>query len=66
MVQEPLLQHLSLSERAGRNRPTFNLAKQTARLTSVRSPSMKTLTAGTLAFIEMHTERVLQPTLPLW
>jgi hypothetical protein len=24
------------------------------------------LTAGTLAFIEMHTERVLQPTLPLW
>jgi len=24
------------------------------------------LTSGTLAFIEMHTERVLQPTLPLW
>jgi hypothetical protein len=24
------------------------------------------LTDGTLAFIEMHTERQLQPTLPLW
>ena len=24
------------------------------------------LTSGTLAFIEMHTERALQPTLPLW
>ena len=24
------------------------------------------LTSGTLDFIEMHTERMLQPTLPLW
>jgi hypothetical protein len=24
------------------------------------------LTSGTLAFIEMHTERAIQPTLPLW
>jgi hypothetical protein len=24
------------------------------------------LTSGTIAFIEMHIERVLQPTLPLW
>jgi hypothetical protein len=37
-----------------------------AKVREVAELEDRELATGTLAFIEMHTERVQQPTLPLW